>query len=199
METTPANAVPCGRCRAGDCRCPRNASRRRDCKSNSLFWSAKLLDKAKLGGIDVYFVGDSIVRRWGATDYPELLENWRANFFGWNAGDFGWGADRTQNILWRLENGELDGVNPKVIVLLAGTNNVGTEARDEAAVAEIARGIKAIIDVCRRKAPKATILQIATTSGFGSPWTFTRWFRDAFGVTPGEYRAQAVARGKRRK
>ena len=57
---------------------------------------------------------------------------WRTgtqNFYGWNAGDFGWGADRTENILWRLENGELDGVNPKVIVLLAGTNNVGRRAR----------------------------------------------------------------------
>jgi len=54
-----------------------------------------------------------------------LLANWNKNFFGWNAADFGWGADKTQNILWRLDNGELDGVNPKVIVLLAGTNNVG--------------------------------------------------------------------------
>ena len=42
--------------------------------------------------------------------------NWKQNFFGWNAADFGWGADRIENILWRLENGELDGVNPKVIV-----------------------------------------------------------------------------------
>ncbi len=74
---------------------------------------AQLLEKARAGRIDVYFVGDSIARRWGATDYPELLANWRQNFFGWNAADFGWGADRTENILWRLENGELDGVNPE--------------------------------------------------------------------------------------
>jgi hypothetical protein len=92
---------------------------------NSLVAHAQLLAKAKQGGIDVYFEGDSIARRWGATDYPDLLINWKQNFFGWNAADFGWGADRTQNILWRLENGELDGVNPKVVVLLAGTNNVG--------------------------------------------------------------------------
>jgi len=128
---------------------------------NSITAHAQLLEKAKRGRIDVYFEGDSIVRRWGALDYPELLANWRANFFGWNAANFGWGADRTQNILWRLENGELDGISPKVIVLLAGTNNVGTEPRDEQTVAEIARGIKAIIDICQQKAPNATIILTA--------------------------------------
>ena len=85
--------------------------------------------KREAGRIDVYFVGDSITRRWGATDYPELLAHWRKNFFGWNAGNFGWGADRTEHILWRLENGELDGVNPKVIVIHGGTNNIGAQAR----------------------------------------------------------------------
>src|ERR1700704_6063149 len=89
---------------------------------NSLTAHAQLLEKAKKGGIDIYFEGDSITRRWGATDYPNLLANWNQNFFGWNAADFGWGADRIENILWRLENGELDGVHPKIIVLLAGTN-----------------------------------------------------------------------------
>jgi lysophospholipase L1-like esterase len=128
---------------------------------NSMTAHAQLLQKAKQGRIDVYFEGDSIVRRWGALDYPELLANWRANFLGWNAANFGWGADRTQNILWRLENGELDGVSPKVIVLLAGTNNVGTVPRDERSSAEIARGFKAIIDICRQKASNATIILTA--------------------------------------
>jgi lysophospholipase L1-like esterase len=128
---------------------------------NSKIAHAQLVEKAKQGRIDVYFEGDSIVRRWGALDYPELLANWRSNFFGWNAANFGWGADRTENILWRLENGELDGVNPKVIVLLAGTNNVGHEPRDDQTAAEIARGIKAIIDICRMKAPDATIVVTA--------------------------------------
>ena len=128
---------------------------------NSKIAHAQLLEKAKQGRIDVYFEGDSIVRRWGALDYPELLANWKANFFGWNAANFGWGADRTEHILWRLENGELDGVNPKVIVLLAGTNNVGHEPRDDQSAAEIARGIKAIIDICRVKAPNATIVVTA--------------------------------------
>jgi lysophospholipase L1-like esterase len=128
---------------------------------NSMTAHTQLLEKAKQGRIDVYFAGDSIVRRWGALDYPELLAHWRANFFGWNAANFGWGGDRTQNILWRLEHGELDGINPKVIVLLAGTNNVGTQPGDEQTVAGIARGMKAIIDICRQKAPNATMILTA--------------------------------------
>jgi (4-O-methyl)-D-glucuronate---lignin esterase len=128
---------------------------------NSLTAHAQLLDKASRGGIDVYFTGDSIVRRWGATDYPELLANWKANFFGWNAANFGWGADRTQNVLWRLEHGELDGVNPKVIVVLAGTNNVSAMPGDATTVAEVTRGLKAILNVCRLKAPKATVILTA--------------------------------------
>ena len=73
----------------------------------------------------MYFVGDSITRRWGATDYLDFLAHWKQSFHGWNAANFGWGADSTQHMLWRLQNGELDGVNPKAIVVLAGTNNVG--------------------------------------------------------------------------
>ena len=128
---------------------------------NSRTAHAQLLEKAGKSGIDIYFEGDSITRRWGATDYPELLANWNRNFFGWNAADFGWGADTIQNILWRLENGELDGVGPKVIVLLAGTNNVGMGAPpggEKAKAADIGRGLQAILRVMRAKAPGATIV-----------------------------------------
>ena len=128
---------------------------------NSLTAHAQLLEKARKGRIDIYFEGDSITRRWGATDYPDLLANWKQNFFGWNAADFGWGADTIQNILWRLDNRELDGVNPKIIVLLAGTNNVGNTilpGGDEAKVADITRGIQAILRIMETKAPGATIV-----------------------------------------
>jgi lysophospholipase L1-like esterase len=128
---------------------------------NSQIAHEQLLAKAKQGRIDVYFEGDSITRRWGATDYPELLENWKRNFFGWNAADFGWGADRVENILWRLENGELDDVNPKVIVLLAGTNNVGNRVPPEGvegAVANVTKGLEAVVRVMQSKAPNAVII-----------------------------------------
>jgi lysophospholipase L1-like esterase len=131
--------------------------------ANSQLAHAQLLEKARKGGIDIYFVGDSITRRWGTSDpqYKENLMNWTSNFFGWNAANFGWGADLTQNILWRLENGELDGVNPRIIVILAGANNVGARPPDEAEIADITRGLKAILDVCREKAPAATIILTA--------------------------------------
>ncbi len=124
---------------------------------NSLVAHSQLIAKAKQGGIDVYFEGDSITRRWDATDYPDLLANWKQNFFGWNAGDFGWGADQTQNILWRLENGELDGVNPKVVVLLAGTNNVGAGAKAD----DVTAGLQAIVRAIQTKAPAAIIVVTA--------------------------------------
>jgi cephalosporin-C deacetylase len=132
--------------------------------ANSMTAHQQLLAKAHQGRIDVYFEGDSITRRWGATDYPELLANWKENFFGWNAADFGWGADRIQNILWRLDNGELDGVNPKVIVLLAGTNNVGNRVPpdgDAAEVVDITRGMQAILRTMQAKAPNAVIILTA--------------------------------------
>ena len=98
--------------------------------------------------------------------YREFLENWRRNFYGWNAADFGWGADTVQNVLWRVSNGELDGVGPKVIVLLAGTNNVGNAPRDgvdTAVVEEVARGIARIVAMMRAKAPDATVVLTAVT------------------------------------
>jgi lysophospholipase L1-like esterase len=131
--------------------------------AKSLMAHQQLLQKAKQGGIDVYFVGDSITRRWGASDvqYRPLLENWKTNFFGWNAGNFGWGGDRIENILWRLENGELDTVNPKVIVVLAGINNVGTEPGDEKKVVDISKGLKQLLRTCQLKAPNATVIMMA--------------------------------------
>jgi lysophospholipase L1-like esterase len=128
---------------------------------NSQLAHEQLLEKAKQGHIDVYFIGDSITRRWGATDYPEFLAHWKKTFFGWNAGDFGWGADRIQNMLWRLENGEFEGVKPKVIVILAGTNNIGHGPVDDAKVTEITQGIRALLNFCHDKAPSATVVLTA--------------------------------------
>jgi lysophospholipase L1-like esterase len=135
---------------------------------NSRIAHARLIEKAKKGGIDLYFEGDSITRRWGTSDpqYKDFLANWKQNFYGWNAGNFGWGGDMVQNILWRLEDGELDGVHPKVIVLLAGSNNLGNVVPPDggdAKVEEVTEGIKAILELMHRKAPEATIIVTGIT------------------------------------
>ena len=118
--------------------------------------------KTKQGTIDVYFQGDSITRRWGATDYPKLLAHWKKNFHGWNAANFAWGGDNTHNILWRMQNGELDGVSPKVIVLQAGTNNLPWSGpADDATVDEVSGGIKAILDEFQQRVPDATVILTA--------------------------------------
>lgn len=146
---------------------------------NSRLAHEELRVKAKSGRIDLYFVGDSITRRWGTSDaaYRDFYANWQTNFHGWNAGNFGWGADRVENILWRLENGELDGVNPKVIVLLAGTNNLRDEnatkpEADVETVDQVVNGIRAMLAVIREKAPKASVVLMGITprqTGSGQP------------------------------
>ncbi len=120
----------------------------------------QLVEKAKQGRIDVYFLGDSITRRWGALDYPEFLAHWQKNFHGWNAGNFGWGGDSTHNMLWRITNGEFEGLSPKVIVFLGGTNNIGDKPKPGAAD-DTVQGIKAILDTLQAKAPDATIVLMA--------------------------------------
>jgi (4-O-methyl)-D-glucuronate---lignin esterase len=128
----------------------------------------QLLAKRTAGKIDVYFVGDSITRRWGTSDeqYKELYDNWKQNFTGWNAADFGWGADKTQHMLWRLQNGELDGVHPKIVVVLAGTNNVGRAAPlgdVSTRAADVVRGVTALVGEIRRRAPEATVIVTGIT------------------------------------
>jgi lysophospholipase L1-like esterase len=138
---------------------------------NSRIAHEQMVAKARQGRIDLYFAGDSITRRWGSSDaqYADLLANWKENFFGWNAGNFGWGGDTVQNVLWRLENGELDGVHPKVVVVMAGTNNLGSAPAPVAGdgsdrkVEEIVAGIRAILDLVRAKAPAATVVLMGIT------------------------------------
>ena len=137
-------------------------ARRRERNSQSAH--EQLLAKATQGQGDACVGGESLTRGWGATDAPQLLENGGADVFGWNAADFGWGADRIENVLWRLENGELDGIHPKVIVLLAGTNNVGNRvpaSGPDPVVENVTNGMKEVLRVMQEKAPDAVIILTA--------------------------------------
>jgi lysophospholipase L1-like esterase len=113
------------------------------------------VDKARAGNIDLYMLGDSITDFW----QNRHKSNWDAHLGGWKSADFGISGDRTQHVLWRINNGELDGVKPKVIVLLIGTNNLASNTVfAENSVDDTAKGVKAIVDTLKEKQPQAHIL-----------------------------------------
>jgi lysophospholipase L1-like esterase len=118
------------------------------------------VEKAKAGNIDLYMLGDSITDFWG--NQQRFRANWEKNLGGWRPGDFGFSGDRTQHVLWRITNGELEGVKPKAIVVMIGTNNLPPHAQlAPNTPEETARGIKAIVDVLKEKQPQAKILLLA--------------------------------------
>jgi len=116
------------------------------------------------GNIDLLFVGDSITHFCEGTIYPTNSEPhgtvgqavWDEYYSQRNAVNIGIGGDKIEHILWRLDHGNIDGISPKLIVLLAGTNN----AKDNTA-AEIADGIVAIIDKLQLKLPDSKILLLS--------------------------------------
>ncbi len=111
------------------------------------------VDIAKKGGVDVLFLGDSITDAWRG---KAAKETWDKHFVPLKAANFGIGGDQTQHVLWRITNGELDGITPKVAVLMIGTNNVAKYSAEE-----IAGGIKAIVHTIRAKSPKTKVLLLA--------------------------------------
>src|SRR5208337_5244157 len=104
---------------------------------------------AKKGGVDVLFLGDSITDGWRGSG----KDVWKEKFEPLKAANFGIGGDRTQHVLWRLQNGELEGIKPRAAVIMIGTNNLGANTAEE-----IADGIKAIVAEIQKKQPETKIL-----------------------------------------
>lgn len=75
---------------------------------------------AQEGTAELAFLGDSITAGWGSKK-----EIWNTAFGQYKPANFGIGGDRTQHVLWRITNGELEGTKPKAVVLMIGTNNLG--------------------------------------------------------------------------
>ncbi len=103
---------------------------------------------------DVVFVGDSITHNWE----KDGSAVWQANYARHHALDLGFGGDHTENVLWRLQHGELDGIHPKVVVLMIGTNNTGDRLEDPATTAA---GIRRLLDEIRMRQPDARVLLLA--------------------------------------
>jgi len=105
------------------------------------------------GPIGVLFLGDSITAGWAA---PTRAHIWETYYGKWQPANFGIGGDQTQHVIWRIENGELDGISPKVVVLMLGTNNTGGHS-----AAEIAAADKKIVSLIRAKLPQTKVLVLA--------------------------------------
>ena len=114
--------------------------------------------RAKQGNIDLLFLGDSIMAGWLWGNGG--LNLWNKVYVPRRAVDFGIGWDRTQNVLWRIEHGELDGIKPRVVVLLIGTNNCGNEddGKPRNTTPEIIEGVTAIVRELRTRLPDSKIL-----------------------------------------
>ena len=77
--------------------------------------------RIKQGNVDLLFIGDSITQGWEGAGKAA----WSEKYGKRNAVNLGIGGDRTQHVLWRLDNGNIDGIKPKLAVLMIGTNNSG--------------------------------------------------------------------------
>ena len=110
---------------------------------------------AEKGGIDVLFIGDSITQAWE----EDGADIWKNEIAPLRAANLGFSGDRTQHILWRLDNGELpQALHPKAAVIMIGTNNTGHNMEKPEA---IAAGIGAIVDRLHKHNPKTRILLLA--------------------------------------
>jgi lysophospholipase L1-like esterase len=119
----------------------------------------KFIEIAKRGGVDVLFLGDSITDAWGGEGHGAKsngTKEFEKRFVPLKAANFGIGGDRTQHVLWRIQHGELDGIQPKVVMLMIGTNNVGSDS-----AAQIADGITAIVKTIHKKSPATKVLLLA--------------------------------------
>jgi len=135
----------------------------------------KLEEIAKLrqagSNSDIVFIGDSITHGWEDAG----LAVWNQHYKKYNALDLGFGGDHTENVLWRLQNGELDGIRPKVAVLMIGTNNTGDRQEDPRTTAA---GIKRITEEIRQRLPDTRILLLAVFPRDEKPGSALRRLND---------------------
>ncbi len=104
---------------------------------------------AKKGDVDLVFLGDSITHSWET----EGLETWKKYYGRRKAANFGISGDQTQHIIWRIDNGNFDGIKPKLIIIMIGTNNVGHNTPGE-----VAEAMEVIVKRLRIKLPESRLL-----------------------------------------
>jgi lysophospholipase L1-like esterase len=123
-------------------------------RDNEEWWIQRhfrCIERTHFGGGSLAFLGDSITQGWEG----EGKRAWNQYYAPLGAANFGFSGDRTEHVLWRLKNGELLAMEPKVVVLLIGTNNLGHGSSDAQQTAD---GVKAIVQTLLKGMPKAKVL-----------------------------------------
>ena len=108
--------------------------------------------RVQAGKVDLVFIGDSITQAWEGNG--KMV--WQKFYGKRNAVNLGIGGDRTQHVIWRLDNGNLKGISPKLAVIMIGTNNSGNNTS-----AQIAEGVEVIVSQLKEKTPQTKVLILA--------------------------------------
>jgi lysophospholipase L1-like esterase len=119
---------------------------------------AQKLAEVKTGPFDLVFIGDSITHAWDGSFRPGPDRVWSAYYGARRALNLGFSGDRTEHVLWRLGHGEVDGLAPRAVVLLIGTNNIGHGTHTPA---EAAAGVAAVCRRVRAAMPRARLILLA--------------------------------------
>lgn len=106
-------------------------------------------EQARQGHIDLIYVGDSIVEHF----HNRGKAVWEHYYEGRHALNLGIGGDRTEHVLWRLDHGNIDGLSPKLAIVMIGQNNGGHNTAEE-----IAEGVTAVVQRLRTRLPNTRIL-----------------------------------------
>ena len=125
-------------------------------RQTSEWWQARHDEKVKeiqQGDVDLLMIGDSITHSWEKSG----KEVWEKFYKQRKAANIGFSGDRTQHVIWRLQNGEVDDISPKLAVVMIGTNNTGHRDPSQ----DTALGIETIVKELRTRLPETKILLLA--------------------------------------
>ncbi|MBV8397992.1 MAG: hypothetical protein JOZ17_04535 [Acetobacteraceae bacterium] len=129
-----------------------------------------VLERIHHGRTDLIFLGDSITENWerrGPPTWIDFAPVWERFYGDRNAVNMGFKGDTSASLLWRIENGEVGGIDPKVAVILIGANNLG---RVHWSAPDTVAGIDAIIGELHRRLPHTKILLLGVLPSERSPW-----------------------------
>ena len=137
------------------------------------WWRARHLEKlAELRArrVDLVWLGDSITQNWesrGPPDWMDFAPAWQRFYGDRNAVNLGFKGDNTGHLLWRMANGELDGIQPKAAVVLIGANNMG---RVRWSAPQTLSGIGAVVEDLQRRLPATKVLLLGVLPSVRSKW-----------------------------